>query len=152
MKAARIRLILAAAAFLGWLSWLAVAVAQKGKADIVSRAQLTEATMFVVADVTADEEGLPNVGVRVVKSLKAPLPGNPEVIEVLNIRKATVPGKGFPGPGTYLIPVVMQGPTAFTIAGLPRSPGYEAAMPDRPAIYPWTDDTKKQLQALGIEP
>jgi hypothetical protein len=152
MKAARIRLILASAAFLGWLGWLAVAVAQKGKTDIVSRAQLVEATMYVVAEVTADGEGLPNVPVKVVKSLKAPLPGTPETIEVINIRKATVPGKPFPGSGTYLIPVVMQGPTTFTVAGLPRSPGYEAATPDRPAIYPWTDDTKKQLQKLGIEP
>lgn len=152
MKAARIRLILAAVAFLAWLGWLAMAVAQKGKPDIVSRAQLTEATTFVVAEVAADAEGLPIPGVKVVKSLKAPLPENPPVIDVLNIRKASVPGKGFPGPGTYLIPVVMLSPTEYMIAGLPRSPGYEAASPDRPAIYPWNDDTQKQLKKLGIEP
>jgi hypothetical protein len=152
MKAARIRLILAAVAFLAWLGWLAMAVAQKGKTDIVSRAQLTEATMYVVADVAVDAEGLPIANVKVVKSLKAPLEGNPSAIDVLNIRKATVPGKSFPGPGIYLIPVVTLSPTEYLIAGLPRSPGYEATMPDRPAIYPWNEDTQKQLKKLGIEP
>lgn len=151
MKAARIRLILAALAFLGWLGWLAMAVAQKGKPDIVSRAQLTEATIYVVADVAVDAEGLPIASVKVVKSLKSPLEGNPPIIDVLNIRKAAVPGKGFPGPGLYLIPLIIKD-EMYVIAGLPRSPGYEAAMPDRPAIYPWNEDTQKQLKKLGIEP
>ena len=52
---------------------------------------------------------------------------------------------------SYLIPLVDKD-GQFIIAGLPRSPGYEAATPERPAIYPWNEDTQKQLKKLGIEP
>ena len=151
MKAARLRLILASIAFLAWLAWLAMAVAQKGKPDILSRAQLTEATTIVVAEVTADPAGLPIANVKVAKMLKGTVPAVGETIRVDKLTSAAVPGKGFPGAGTYLIPVVEKD-GQFIIAGLPRSPGYEVSAPERPAIYPWNDDTQKQLKKLGIEP
>jgi hypothetical protein len=88
-----------------------------------------------------------------VKSLKAPLPENVGHLEVLNIRKAIVPGKNFPGEGTYLLPVKYDPESQiFLLAGLPRSPGVEAATPERLSIYPWTPELQKQLQTLGIEP
>ena len=53
MTGARIRLIVAAALFLAWMSWLALAVFDKGTVDPLSRAQLTEATILVAAEVQA---------------------------------------------------------------------------------------------------
>ena len=57
MSFARVKLIVAASAFVGWLAWLSVAVANKGTVQLVSTAQLTEATHIVLATVTADETG-----------------------------------------------------------------------------------------------
>lgn len=150
MKVARLRLILAAVLFLAWLGWLAAAVLQKDAVDVLSRAQLTEATVLVVAEVAADGEGLPDPKVTVVKTLKGTLEGDGKSIEVLNLRKAALPGKGFPAASTYLIPLTFDKVMGYSVAGLPRSPGYEAANPERPPIYPWNDNTRKQLAKLGI--
>ena len=70
MSGARIRLIVAAALFLGWMVWLALAVADKGSVDPVSRAQLTEATILVTAEVTS-VDGKPASKVKVLKRLSA---------------------------------------------------------------------------------
>ena len=149
MSGARIRLILAAALFLGWMVWLALAVADKGSVVPVSRAQLTEATILVTAEVTA-VEGKPNSKVKVVSRLTSTGPTDETEIDVMNLKDAVVPGKGFPGDGVYLLPLVARGGTGFDIAGLPRSPGYEATNPMHPVIYPWNEATRVQLKALGF--
>ena len=149
MTGARIRLIVAAAAFLGWMAWLALAVLDKGKVDPVSRAQLTEANILVVAEVKV-LEGKPSGKVKVVKRISAAGPVEGTEIEVANLPQAEVPAKGFPGDGTYLLPLVTRDNLVFSVAGLPRSPGYEAVShPSHPAIYPWTDATQTQLRGLG---
>ena len=67
-----------------------------------------------------------------------------------NLPQAGVPGRGFPGPGTYLLPLVTRDNALYNIAGLPRSPGYEAVTnPPQPSIYPWTDSLQTQLRSLG---
>jgi len=148
MSGARIRLIVAAALFLGWMVWLALAVADKGSADPVSRAQLAEATILVTAEVTA-VEGKPGAKVKVVKRLSATGPAEGTEIDVANLPQAVVPGKGFPGDGVYLLPLVPRDGSGFNLAGLPRSPGYEATNPAHPSIYPWNAATQTQLRALG---
>ena len=148
MSGARIRLVLAAALFLGWMVWLALAVADKGSVDPVSRAQLTEATILVTAEVTASD-GKPNTKVKVVNRLTATGPAEGTEIDVMNLKDAVVPGKGFPGDGVYLLPLVARDGTGFAIAGLPRSPGYEATNPTHPVIYPWNEATQTQLRKLG---
>ena len=50
-----------------------------------------------------------------------------------------------PPAGEYLLPLLKLRDGVFVIAGLPRSPGYEAQTPERPVIYPWNDDVKKQI-------
>jgi hypothetical protein len=47
-----------------------------------------------------------------------------------------------------LLPLVALTNGSYRVAGLPRSPGYEAATPERPVIYPWTEDVQKQLRTL----
>ena len=149
---ARLRFIVALLAFLGWLGWLAVAVAQKGKAVVVSRAQLTAATQLLVAEVTVGNDGLPNSMATVSETIRGePIPPG-TAIEVLNLPSAMPPGaKGSVNAGRYLLPVIGDGRT-YRIAGLPRSPGYEASDPALPAIYVWNNDTQAQLRKLGLIP
>lgn len=150
MTGARIRLIVAALAFAGWMAWLAAAVLDKGHVDPVSRAQLTEATILVVAKIEPNADGKPNSPVKVVRKIGSTGPAEGSEIEIENLLKAEIPGKGFPGDGEYLLPLVSREGIIFSIAGLPRSPGYEAVSnPLHPAIYPWNDATQIQLKKLG---
>jgi len=150
MRGARIRLIVAAALFLGWMVWLALAVADKGTVVPLSRAQLAEATVLVTAEVSA-VEGKPGTRVKVLMRLSATGPAEGTEIDIDNLPKATVPGRNFPGEGIYLLPLVPRDGSGFGIAGLPRSPGYEAVTPAHPAIYPWSEATQSQLRALGYK-
>ncbi len=150
MTGVRLRFAAAVALFLGWLGWLGVAVLEKGKHPVVSRSQLTAATHVVVAEVTVGPDGLPAPTAKVVETLSGPALPAETVIEVLNLPSALPPGAGqFPGPGRYLVPVVNDGPT-YRVAGLPSSPGYDAATPARPAVYVWDEATRAQLVGLGI--
>ena len=148
MTFARLRFAVALLAFVAWLGWLAAAVALKGD-PILSRAQLLNATHLVYAEVTVGDDGLPRSGATVVEVARGEaVTGN---ITVLNLSKALPAGaKSFPGPGVYLLPLNGDGKT-FRVVGLPRSPGYDAADPVRPVIYPATAATRLQLQRL-LEP
>lgn len=150
MTFARLRLVFFAALFFGWLAWLGSAVLSRGAVTIVSRAQLTGATDLVVAEVKTAPDGLPDPAAAVVETLRGKLPAGP--VEVTNLPAAQPPGgDGFPGADKYLLALVPNGDgKTYRVSGLPRSPGYEPATPERPVIYRWTDDLRKQLAALGI--
>jgi hypothetical protein len=157
MTFARIRLVLAAVAFVGWLAYLGYAVSKKGTVQIVSRAQLTAATCLVVAKVESNPDGTPSSLATVVQVLGDSKDKPVGVIEVLNLPSAATPlpvaGESrVPPAGEYLIPLVKAGEKAYRVAGLPKSPGVEAVMPDRPLIYPWADDVRTQLRTLGLLP
>lgn len=153
MTLARLRFVAAVAVFVGWMGWLgyAVWVNTLAKPVLVSRAQLTEAVVLVVADVQADDEGrpVPEVTAVAVLSRAGPKPG--DTLTVSKLPSAQPPGKPFPGPGRYLLPLVPDGadPSRFKLAGLPRSPGYPAADQVRPVIYPWDVAVQAQLRSLG---
>ncbi len=150
MTGTRIRLIVAAVAFAGWMVWLMLAVLDKGTADPISRAQLTEASVLVAAEVVAGPDGKPSGKVKIAQRIGDAGPPVGTEIEVANLPQAVVPNKGFPGPGTYLLALVTRDNLIYTIAGLPRSPGYEAIPnPPHPSIYPWSDATRAQLRSLG---
>ena len=151
MTFARIRLAVAALAFAGWLTWLALAVWQKDAPDKVSRAQLTAADALLVAEVTAGEDGLPQAKVKVVQRLAGTGPKVGDDITVANLPSAVVPGKGFQGAGQYLLPLTGGDLGLYRVAGLPRSPGYEETNPKLPSIYPWTADVQAQLKSLKYE-
>ena len=142
---ARARFAVALIAFVAWLGWLAVAVAKKGD-PVLSRAQLLNATHLVYAEVTVGDDGLPRATATVVEVVRGTaLAGE---IGVLNLPTALPAGaKSFPGPGVYLLPLGGDGKT-FRVVGLPRSPGYDAADPVRPVIYPATAATRVQLDRL----
>lgn len=154
MTFARLRLLLAALAFFGWMAWLAVTVWNKGTVQIVSTAQLTEATHIVVATVTTSEAGDALPKVTVTKVLRVPageqIPGE---IEVTRLDKAVTPlainDSRRIAAGEYVLPLV-KSQLGYAIAGLPRSPGFEGAVLEQPIVYPWTDDVKIQLRKYGV--
>jgi hypothetical protein len=151
MSFARVRLIVAAALFLAWLGWLGWAVSQKGTVQIVSRAQLTAATSWAIADVSVGADGVPSVTVTVKDVIHGEAIRG--VVEVRNLPSAATPlpvaGESrTPPAGEYLLPLVKVSEGVYRIAGLPKSPGVDAKSPERPVIYPWTDDVKKQVAAL----
>src|SRR5438105_1295135 len=89
MSFAKLRLLVAFLLFAGWLGWLGYAVSQKGTVQIVSRAQLTAATDWVIAEVTLNADGTPSAKVMVKQVLKG-TPANGE-IEVRNLASAATP-------------------------------------------------------------
>lgn len=154
MTFARLKLVLAALAFVAWLAWLAVAVYYKGTVQIVSPAQLADATHLVVAEVKTNDAGEALTKVKVVKVIRAPA-NDPvgDEIEIDRLDKSVTP---LPvnesrriGAGEYVIPLV-KSPFGFRIAGLPRSPGFEGTTLEQPIVYPWSDDVKAQLRTMGV--
>ncbi|QEL16168.1 hypothetical protein [Limnoglobus roseus] len=154
MTFARVKLALAALAFVAWLSWLAVTVWNKGTVQLVSTAQLTAATHLVVATVTTNDAGDAQPTVTVTKVLRAP--AGEAVVGPIAVSKLDTAFTPLPvndtrriAAGEYLLPLIKT-PAGYKIAGLPRSPGFEGADLDQPIVYPWTDDVKVQLRKYGI--
>ncbi len=154
MTFARLKLVAAALALAAWLAWLGYAVAHKGTVQIVSPAQLTDATHVVVLALTANESGDVRTVATVVRVLRGPehdpIAGE---IDVDRLDKAVTPlpvnGSRRVAAGEHLVPLVKT-PFGYRIAGLPRSPGFEGATLEFPVVYPWTDDVKAQLRTLGV--
>lgn len=151
----RWRLILAAAALGGWLSYLGYAALTKSHGPMVSHIQAAAAKYAVVADVSAGAEGKPSQFVVVAESLGDDVhpPGSRQF--VTNISEA----QGYDGPGRYLLllnedPVVMMLDDGggkvrpHTIVGQQRSPGNDLAGVGKPLIYRWNDDVRKQVEKL----
>ena len=156
MTLARIRLIVFAVAFVGWLAWLGYAVTQRGTAPILSRAQLIASTDLIVAEVTTSGDGTPTTRVLVREAVRGADGVDPGgSVTVTNLPAAIVPaetGEEFQNlpAGDYLLPLVKVSDGTYRIAGLPRSPGLEPAAPARPVVYPWSATTREQLQSLGV--
>lgn len=147
----RVRLAIAVTAFVAWIVWLALAVFSNGKVPVVSRAQLTAATCLVVADIALDDQALPkdSISVSAVISGEGLKIGQQFTVE--NLPKAIAAGRyATPLPGPHLIPLTKSANGNWKVAGLPPSPGYQIVDPDRPLIYPWNDEVKKQMKGLGF--
>lgn len=152
MTGKRIRLALAAAAFFGWVLWLAIAVRGNGKVPVVSRAQLTAASCLVVADIALTDQNLVAGTIRVSFVVSGSGIRAGDTFAVTNLPKAIAAGTyAVPAAGPHLIPLSKTPDGLWKVAGLPPSPGYNLADPDRPLIYPWNDDVKRQLKSLGFD-
>lgn len=146
---ARLRLIVAAALFVGWLGWLGVTALTKTRAPAVSHAQAAGADAAVVVRLEAGEGDAPTTAATVEEPLTASAPTG--TIIVTNLPKAS----GYTGPGKYLLLLSKEspdGPPLYRITGQQRSPGADIADVGPPRIYPWTDataaDIRKQVKAL----
>jgi hypothetical protein len=141
----RIRLIAAAALFLGWMAWLSYAALSKSCDPVVSRAQAAGATHVIKAAVAGNDDR-PEPTVKVVQSIRGDL--TPEaMIEVSDLALAG----GYSGPGDYLLLLAKDraAPT-YRIAGIQRSPGYEPT--GKPVIYLWSSDIEAQVRHLFLNP
>ncbi len=132
----RIRLLLAAALFLGWVSYLGFAAVTKSRAPLLSRVQAAAADAAIVVR----WEGLGTRATVTRHLWGMPLEGE---IDVQNLPKA----RGFTAPGEYLLYVVSRHGT-WEVVGPQRSPGMEPLGTGPPLIYPWTEDVQKQEQYL----
>lgn len=148
----RVRLAIAVAAFVAWIGWLAVAVFSNGKVPVVSRAQLTAATCLVVADIALDDQALPKESIIVSAVISGDGAKVDDQLTVGNLSKSIAAGRyATPLPGPHLVPLAKAADGTWKVAGLPPSPGYQIVDPDRPLIYPWNDDVKKQMAKMGFE-
>ncbi|VTT97527.1 unnamed protein product [Gemmataceae bacterium] len=134
----RWRLILAALAFAGWVSYLGYAAAVKSRDPIVSHAQASAAHAAVVADVAGPDEP---VEVKEQGKLWGDGPGGK--VEVVNLADA----RGYAGPGKYLL-YLERRHNSWLLVGQQRSPGTDLSGVGKPLVYPWTDDVRKQEEKL----
>jgi hypothetical protein len=151
----RLRFILAAALFLGWMCWLGYAALSKNRGPIVSHAQAAGATQAVVADLTDGANGKPSQFATVVEPL---MPGSPAAGTrqfVTNLPQS----QGYTGPGRYLLfltpdpEAVMvrdEGPEMrpYLIVGQQRSPGFDLVGVGPPMIYADTPAVRQQAEKL----
>lgn len=156
MNTARLRLIVAAALFLGWLGWLGYTTLAKNHGPVVSKAQAAAATNPVIAEVSA-VGGKPQPEVKVIEALKKDTgPKAGDQVFVANLAEL----HGFDGPGTYLLllapepnarPVPAGGKELqpYLVVGQQGSPGYESlAGSGLPMIYRWTPQVEAQARKL----
>jgi hypothetical protein len=150
----KLRLAVAAALFVGWLSWLGYTALAKNRGPVVSHVQVEAAAHAVVAEVKAGEDGGPAPLVKVIESLKPNSPAAGSELYLSNITDA----KGFDGPGEYFLllrentnprPMPLQGREVpmREIVGMQRSPGYEPS--GAPTIYRMSDSIRAQFQKLS---
>jgi hypothetical protein len=155
MFSKRMRLFAAIVLFVGWMSFLGYAALTKSHSPVVSHVQAAAATLAVVAEVEANQEGKPVMQAKVIESLT---PGGPQPgteLHVLNLPDT----RGFDGTGQYLLLLKHdsffaqnignpQDPLPFVVVGQQRSPGNDLTGVGRSAIYRWNDDVRKQFEVL----
>ena len=94
------RLILAAAAFIGWMSYLGYAALTKDRGAVISRAQAAAASYAIVAEVKEGTDGKPDKHVAVKELLTSGNgPASGTEIDVVNLPRAS----GYAGTGQYLL-------------------------------------------------
>jgi hypothetical protein len=138
---ARLRLVLAGAAFLAWMGYLGYAAVTKSRAPIVSRIQASAASAAVVAEVSAAGDR-PSPAAVVAERLWGEGPTG--TVEVVNLAEA----RGFAGPGKYLLYLV-PAHEGWALVGAQHSPGDgHRAESQPPLIYPWGEDVREQAEKL----
>jgi predicted membrane metal-binding protein len=152
MSGARLRLILCAVLFFGWIGWLAYLAATKSNPIVVSRAQMIAASNFVLVDVQLDPETQqPLTKQTIAEDLRPgekPLAGS---INIVNLREARIAGaksRLFTDEGRYLLPLIRLGEDRFELAPPPKSPGNDGPSRGNPWAYLWQPEVEKQFNEL----
>ena len=149
MRAARIRLIVVAAVFAGWLGYLGYLALGQAKPIVVSRSQLLSATFVIKADVGINEtvKGIGHVTVR--ESF-----GNQripeETILIENIGQARLPGGKTvyaSGTGMYLLMLERTGAGKYRLVSAPGAASSDIQSPLL-LVYPWNADVERQIGEL----
>lgn len=149
MKAAKVRLALAAGLFFAWIGWLAYLALTTARPVVLSRPQFLDSKLDVIADVTEQSPGSPPAPQVVVREVRWPETGQEALIghplTVTNLGQAT----GWTGPGWYILPLVPADDGKYQISPIPASPGFEGRNPLR--IYVANPETLQQLQEIRAE-
>jgi hypothetical protein len=130
----KMRVLVAWALFIAWVTWLGWQSHYYGRFPVVSRSQFMTADVAVLAKMTANDEGVvqPKVQVkRVVWPEKHD--GDLEGKEIVIGNWSRV--DGFIGPGEYVIPLTRGPKGDYTLAEIPRSPLSEPSK-SKHYIYP----------------
>jgi hypothetical protein len=147
MKAARIRLVVAAVLFVGWLGYLGFLALGHAQPPLLSHSQMLVATHFVKADVALDSAGKPERVVQVRESF-GNRPVQDEKIAVDNLAEARVPG-GKPKPltaaGTYLLLLRQTGPGRFEVVAATSGQRVDS-LSQQYWVYPWSEEIERQLR------
>jgi hypothetical protein len=145
MSRNRMALIIAAAAFLGWMIFLGSKAWQyRNPPVIVSRAQLLASEYDVVADVAADptDPAKPALNVTVQEVLYSAdanaAPKKGQTITVQNLAS----GIGFHGAGAYVLPLSKRN-GLYYLAVPPVDPGVPKTFD--PRLYPATEEVRRQF-------
>src|SRR5262245_60973394 len=139
----RLRLVVAATLFVGWLSYLGYAALTKNRGPVISRAQAAAARYAVVAEIE-ERDGKPGKKVKVREVLSANGPAANTEIEVENLPSAT-DKSGFTGAGKYLL-LITEPP--YYVVGQQPSPGNDVSGVAPPLVYRWSDSVRKQFEKL----
>jgi hypothetical protein len=118
----RLRLAVAVLLFVGWLGFLAYLVTRTRDAVILSRPQLLETELIVVAEVK-EKDGKPLPDVTVKETLWSGVKEKAATTLHLAALPETTSALGWRGAGDYILPLVKT-ENGYDIASLPRSPGY----------------------------
>jgi len=154
-KSRLILLVVAAAAFIGWLSYLSCTALRKNRGPVVSRVQAAAAAHAVVVELSAGPNGKPAPETKIIETFTSGFPAAGTEIYVVNLADAT----GFEGPGEYLlllgagaenqvIPIHGKDLPMFSVIGPQRSPGYEVGSDGHPLIYRMSDQVRAQANSL----
>jgi len=146
--AAKLRLLLAAALFLGWIGYLGYLAATATRPVVLSRPQFLLSTFDVIAEVK-DRDGKPDPIVE-VREVRWPAGSKLDgTITVTNLPESV----GWTGPGRYILALFKVG-KHFEVVAIPRSPGYRPSehrpeiRPEPVRIYPESPATLGQLEAI----
>ena len=141
MKPAKLRLIVAAVLFFGWLGWLGYLAFTASQPVVLSRPQFLVANLIVIADI---EDLKSPVLVREIywpAPQQALLPADKK-LEIANL--ADCSDRGWAGPGPYILALMSDG-KAYYLVPTPPSPGFRAGKAAAPRIYLLTPQTRSQL-------
>ncbi|GIW79479.1 MAG: hypothetical protein KatS3mg105_1286 [Gemmatales bacterium] len=141
----KVRLAVAALAFIAWIGYLAFLAATASNPIVLSRPQLMAAEFDLLAHIEeADGRPKPRIEVKQVlwshEASKAPSTGSE--VEVANL-PLIGKSQGWSGPGDYIVPLVRQNQT-FVVPPIPPSPGF-SSIKSEPRIYRATPEAIAQL-------
>lgn len=139
---ARLRLIIVWGLFAGWVGWLGWQSFRHARFPVVSRAQLLEARLVVVADLVADGEGRAMAESTIVETIWS-ASGEKRLEGGSKLSVQGLAGcAGMTGAGRYVLPMSSLDPPR--LAGFPRSPLVEPGK-FRPQVYPDRPEVRQQI-------
>jgi hypothetical protein len=152
MKAAKIRVIVAAVLLAGWITYLGYLAATTSNPVVLSRPQFLASSAVIVGTVES-KNGKPDAKV-VIEDVKRDASNSLKAGQTIEVRfapKGETPG-GWEGSGSYIL-ALSKGQGGYSVTKLPPSPGFPGKDGSESPefmyrIYPQTSDTMQQLESL----